>query len=76
MLCQIFFHWRLTIHSAAEDLKARAGYAQSLSESQLREAENVTQALSSAEEAQNAAEEAVTNAQGNIDQARKDLSQV
>ena len=42
----------------------------------MREAENVTQALSAAEEAQNAAEEAVTNAQGNIDQARKDLSQV
>lgn len=61
---------------AAQDLKARAELVRSEAKAQLDSAENVTNALSQAEESQNAADIAVTQTRDDIDRARADLGQV
>ena len=60
----------------AQDLKNSAELAQQEAEAELLKAENVSKALSQAEESQNAADLAVTQTRSDIDSARADLGQV
>merc|ERR1712233_212907 len=60
----------------AEDLKAKADRAKMDAAAQLARAENVTESLGDAEEAQNAANEAIQSALADIDSARKDLGDI
>ena len=60
----------------ANELKRRANYTQELAEEALAQAEGVTSNLADAVEAQNKVDLAVQAALGDIDTARKDMSQV
>lgn len=60
----------------AEDLKARADFTRLNAEQQLKHAQEVTDSLSEALEAQNKADAGIRSAQTDIDEARRDLSEV